>query len=37
MDKKYDGHAWNMVTTNIKNHLGFSFKMVHCFSHLECV
>jgi hypothetical protein len=22
IDKKYDGHAWSMVTTNIKNSFG---------------
>jgi hypothetical protein len=38
MDKKYDGHAWSkLVTTNIKNSFGFSFRKAHCLGHLQCV
>ncbi len=38
MDKKYDDHAWSkVITTNIKNNFGFSFKKVHCLGHLWCV
>jgi len=38
MDKKYDGHAWcKVITTNIKNNFGFSFKKAHCLGHLCCV
>jgi hypothetical protein len=38
MDKKYNGHAWNkLVTTNIKNLFGLSFRVAHCLGHLWCV
>jgi hypothetical protein len=38
MDKKYDGHAWSkVITTNIKNNFGLSFKKVRCLGHLRCV
>jgi hypothetical protein len=38
MDRMYDDHAWcKMVTTNIKNSFGFSFKKVHCLGQLWCV
>jgi hypothetical protein len=35
MDKKYDGHAWSkVITTNIKNSFGLSFRKLHCLGHL---
>jgi hypothetical protein len=35
MDRKYDGHAWSkVITTNIKNNFGLSFRKVHCLGHL---
>jgi hypothetical protein len=38
MDKKYDGHAWcKLITTNIKNSFGLSFKKAFCLGHLRCV
>jgi len=38
MDIRYDGHAWSkVITTNIKNSFGFSFKKVHYLGHLRCV
>jgi hypothetical protein len=38
MDRKYDGHAWcKVITTNIKNNFGFSFKEAHCLGQLQCV
>jgi len=38
MDRKCDGHAWSkVITTNIKNNFGFSFKKIHYLDHLHCV
>ncbi len=38
MDRKYNGRAWNkLVTTNIKNSFGLSFKKAHWLGHLQCV
>jgi hypothetical protein len=38
MDKKNDGHAWcKVITTNIKNSFGPSFRKIHCLGHLHCV
>ncbi len=38
MDRKYDGHVWcKVITTNIKNSFGFSFRKARCFGHLCCV
>jgi hypothetical protein len=38
MDRKDNGHAWNkLVTTNIKNSFGLSFKKARCLGHLWCV
>ncbi len=35
MDKKYDGHAWSkVITANIKNSFGLSFRELHCLGHL---
>jgi hypothetical protein len=37
MDKKDDGHAWNVTkTTNIKNDLDLDFKWSHFLGHLQC-
>jgi hypothetical protein len=38
MDRKYDGHAWcKLVTTNIKNSFGFTFRKARCLGQLWCV
>ncbi len=38
MDRKYDGHAWSkVITTNINNSFGLSFRKVHCLGHLRCL
>ncbi len=38
MDRKNDGHAWcKVITTNIKNNYGLSFKKTCCLGHLCCV
>jgi hypothetical protein len=38
MDRKYDGHVWSkLVTTNIKELFGLSFRKTHCLGHLWCV
>jgi hypothetical protein len=38
MDRKYDVCAWcKLVTTNIENSFGFSFKKAHCLGHLRYV
>ncbi len=38
MDRKYDGHVWcKVITINIKNNFGLSFKKVHCLGHLQCL
>jgi hypothetical protein len=38
MDKKDDGHAWcKVITTNIKNSFGLSFKKTHCLGCMCCV
>jgi hypothetical protein len=35
MDRKYNGHVWcKLVTTNIKNSFGLSFRKVCCLGHL---
>jgi len=35
MDRKYNGHAWSkLVTTNIKNSFGLSFRKACCLGHL---
>ena len=37
MDKRHDGHVWSkMVTTNITNSQGFTFKTSFCLGHLRC-
>ena len=37
MDKRHDGHVWSkMVTTNITNSQGFTFKTSSCLGHLRC-
>jgi hypothetical protein len=38
MDRKNDGHAWcKVITTNIENNFGLSFKKIRCLGHLHCV
>jgi hypothetical protein len=38
MDRKNNGHAWcKVITTNIKNSFGLTFKKIHCLGHLCCV
>jgi hypothetical protein len=38
MDRKYHGHAWcKVITTNIKNSSGLSFKKACYLGHLHCV
>jgi hypothetical protein len=38
MAKKYDGHTWSkVITTNIKNSFGLSFRKACCLGHLHCV
>ena len=37
MDKQYDGHMWTkMMTTNISNKMGLSFRSSNCVGHLRC-
>ena len=37
MDKPYDGHVWTKIlTTNITNNLGLSFRSSTCVGHLQC-
>jgi hypothetical protein len=38
MDRKYNGHTWSkVITTNIKNMFGLSFRKVWCLGHLHYV
>ncbi len=38
MDREYNGHVWcNVITTNIKNCFGLSFKKARFLGHLHCM